>query len=469
MILPVRSGSGQRGSVRVLGIATLVALLATTTVTVATATAASPVIARARAITPSMPLRTRFVAPTGVTAITFYARATRCAARTPVRLRVVVDGRTLGTFVLGSGQWRRLRLAQTVDPGAHRLAVRATAARTCRRASVGDVRLIAPYVPARGASGAPPEAPIPLGPRRFIPLGASVSWEVATRLDLARDRAFLGHFQGLTPENAMKMTFVEPQRGRFTWDQVDALMDFAGQQRRTVRGHPLIWNVQLPPWLTEKRWSRDDMMAIMREWIGAIVGRYRGRVTDWDVLNELFLGDGTWRPSPWYDSLGPDLAAAALTLARRADPGARLFINDYGIDVPGPKQDAVYTLAKQLKDAGAPLDGVGIQTHWSHETVPPAQVLRQSMLRFASLGLRVELTELDITIDHAPDALERQADAYAMTGRVCQSVPECDRITVWGISDKESWRQSVNRPLLLDYRYDEKPAYGALRRALDAG
>jgi endo-1,4-beta-xylanase len=309
----------------------------------------------------------------------------------------------------------------------------------------------------------------PRGPRRVIALAAAADWSLAWRTNRPRDQAFLGHFDGLTPENAMKMTYVEPRRGEFEWTEPDALVQYALDQHKTVRGHPLIWYEQLPGWLTRQQWSRADMLAVMGQWIGTSVGHYRGKVVDWDVLNELFDKNGAWRGSPWFKALGTDLAETALRMAHAADPGARLFINDFDIEEPGPKQDALYALAKDLKSRGVPFDGIGFEAHWSLGEIVPEPVLLATMRRFAALGLHVELTELDITIDQQSDALTRQADAYAMAGRVCQSIASCDRVTVWGIGDGDSWRGPVNRPLLFDNAYAAKPAYAALRAALAAG
>ncbi len=418
-------------------------------------------------VTPSAPLRATLGTVAGSSTVELRARSRRCAKATPVTLLISVDARRIARVKLHSANWRNVSVPQKLAAGGHTLLVGVAGRPACSRATVDELRL-------GGRADRPADAPAPpgtpLGPKRRIPIGAAVNWDISTRLDRAEDQAFLGHFQGLTPENAMKMTYVEPRRNEFDWSETDPLVTYAMDQHRTVRGHTLIWHKQLPGWLTQRRWTREEMTAVMKEWISGIAGRYKGRITDWDVLNELFDEHGAWRTnSPWYDALGPDLADMALRTASEVDPGARLFINDFDIELPGPKQDAVYNLARDLKARGVPLDGIGIQAHWSGESLPPEPTLLATMNRFASLGLRVELTELDITTDRFADALQRQADAYAMAGRVCQSVASCDRITVWGISDKDSWRGGVNRPLLFDDKFNAKPAYGALIGALAAG
>lgn len=397
-----------------------------------------------------------------VTGVSARARTQTCARRHPVTLRLATGGRTVGRARLHGTGWRTLRFAAELPTGRHRILLHVRGARGCARAVVDELRLRTARVPDR------PAGSTRRGPSRPIPVNAAAQARLATGIDPQLQTTFLESFDGLTPENEMKMGAVEPRRGAFAFAPADRLVDYALGHGKTVRGHTLVWHSQLPGWLTRQRWSRADMLGILHEWIAAIVGRYRGKVVDWDVLNELFDESGAWRTnSPWYQAIGPDLAEAALRAAHEADPGARLFINDFDIERPGPKQDAVFDLVRDLRARGVPIDGVGIQAHWAIGDIVPEATLLATMQRFASLGVRVEITELDVMTDHAPDALIRQAAVYAMAGRVCQAVAACDRITVWGISDRDSWRGAANRPLLFDDHFLRKPAYVALRDALD--
>lgn len=395
------------------------------------------------------------------TRVSTRARAGRCAARRAIRATVRLDGRLLGRVRLHSGRWRALSFPAPAAPGPHAIRVSVTGRPGCSRATFDELRLVHPATPvvAQGVTRR--------GPRRIIPVNAATPSVLALGHDARMQQTFLTAFDGLTPENEMKMGLAEPRRGAFSFAPADALVDYALSHGKTARGHTLIWHSQLPAWLTSRPWSRAEMLDVLHQWIGTIVARYRGKVVDWDVLNELFDESGAWRTdSPWYKALGPDVAEAALRAAHDADPGARLFINDFDIEWPGPKQDAVYQLVADLRARGVPLDGVGIQAHWSIGDVPPEATLLQTLRRFAALGVRIELTELDVMTDHQPDALVRQAAAYAMAGRVCQAVSSCDRVTVWGISDRDSWRGAANRPLLFDDQFQAKPAYAALRDAL---
>lgn len=402
----------------------------------------------------------RLATPDGAQQLVMRARARPCARAHPVILAVRVGSTLVGRARLHSGRWRTLTFNRFVPRGAQRIRVtaRPTAGR-CARAAVDEVRLVPVTEEQTGVARR--------GPRRPIGMNAAVHATLGTGVDPLLDRTFLERFDGLTPENDMKMATAEPRRGVFNFAAADRLVDVAQRNGKTVRGHALVWHNQLPGWLTRQAWSRADMLGILHDWIAKIVGRYRGRIADWDVLNEVFDESGEWRrASPWYNAIGADLAEAAFRAAHDADPGADLYINDYGIERPGPKQDAIVNLVRGMQDKGVPIDGIGIQAHWSVGDMPPETMLLSTVRRFAALGVHVQFTEVDVNTDHEPDALIRQAAGFAMVGRVCQAVEACNRVTVWGVSDRDSWRGAANRPLLFDDHFLEKPAYAALRGAL---
>ncbi|HTZ68281.1 MAG TPA: endo-1,4-beta-xylanase, partial [Roseiarcus sp.] len=168
----------------------------------------------------------------------------------------------------------------------------------------------------------------------------------------------------VTPENAMKWQSVEPLRGQFHWQDADALVAFAKANRQKVRGHTLVWHSQLPPWLTQGQFSPQELRDLMVAHIAAEAGRYKGAIYAWDVVNEPFADDGGWRESIWYEAMGADYVAIALKAARAADPDAKLYINDYGVETAGPKMRALYDLVASLKRDGVPIDGVGLQSHF---------------------------------------------------------------------------------------------------------
>jgi len=437
----------------------------TIAVAVLAASSAGPATAAPRTVhdllhvTVKQPRSARLAAPGGVSAVTLRVRAPACARRAPLVLTVRVNGRLIGRRSLRGPRWRSVSLPHALAPGHHRVLLSVRGRRSCPKVTVDELAL----TPAVATEATP------LGPRRAIPLAAAVSSGIALRLDRKLDQTFLGRFDGLTPENAMKMTYVMPERTRFDFDEPDLLVEYAARYDKPVRGHTLIWHDQVPGWLSGHRWSPDALTTVMQEWIGTSVGRYAGRLVDWDVVNEPFDSGGNWRNSVWFTTLGSGYVEQALRLAKAADPGARLFINEYDVEYPGPKQDALYALARDLKDRGAPLDGIGIQMHWTHSDLVPEATLLATFRRFAALGLRVQITEMDVTARDGSDGLVKQTEAFAMAARVCQSVSTCDRMTVWGVSDRDSWRGEGNRPLLFDSEFNEKPGYAAVRAALGAG
>ncbi|PTL59850.1 1,4-beta-xylanase [Paraconexibacter algicola] len=287
------------------------------------------------------------------------------------------------------------------------------------------------------------------------------------REELARE------FSTLTPENAMKWDAIEPERGTLNWTDADAAVDFARRHDMAVRGHTLIWHNQIPRWLTDGGFSREQLDGIVREHVRRTVGRYRGRVFEWDVLNELTADDGSgYRRSLWSDTLGPDFPARVLRWAREADPDAKLYWNEIAADGISAKSDRFYAFAKALKAAGAPLDGVGFQAHFNLDGVPKG--FEENLRRFSDLGLDVRVTELDVALQLPADdtARARQADIYAQVVRACRRVDRCKGITVWGFTDRFSWipetQPGFGDATLLDRELEPKPAYRAFAAALQA-
>jgi endo-1,4-beta-xylanase len=270
----------------------------------------------------------------------------------------------------------------------------------------------------------------------------------------------------VTPENAMKWDAVEPLRGGYDWARADALVAFARAHGQKVRGHTLVWHSQLPLWLINGKFSPDELKNLMVAHIAAEAGRYRGAVYAWDVVNEPFADDGSWRRSIWYEAIGPGYVAIALKAARAADPDARLYINDYGVETAGPKMRALFDLVASLKRDGVPIDGVGLQSHFVAGAAPAD--LGAVMAEFAALGVDVAVTELDLRIRLPADkpALEAQAADYASVVRACRSTPRCVGVTTWGITDDRSWIPSFfsgyGAALPFDENYRPKPAVAAI-------
>ncbi|MBJ6623010.1 endo-1,4-beta-xylanase [Streptomyces sp. DHE17-7] len=300
----------------------------------------------------------------------------------------------------------------------------------------------------------------------------------AARLELARPGRYFGtavaaghlgeadyaatldrEFNSATPENEMKWDATEPSRGTFTFSAADRVVDHARAQGMDVRGHTLVWHSQLPSWVGAL--GAADLRAAMNDHIDQVMGRYKGQIHSWDVVNEAFQdgGSGARRSSPFQDKLGDGYIEEAFRTARAADPAAKLCYNDYNTDGVNAKSTAVYAMVKDFKARGVPIDCVGFQGHFNSNSPVPAD-LRANLQRFADLGVDVQITELDIE-----GSGTAQADAYARVVDACLAVDRCTGITVWGVTDKYSWR-SGGTPLLFDGNYDAKPAYDAVLAAL---
>ena len=278
-------------------------------------------------------------------------------------------------------------------------------------------------------------------------------------------------FSSVTPENVMKWQLVEPVRGGFNYAAADRLVAFADAHNQLVRGHTLVWHNQLPAWVSASTFSSAELAAILEQHITEEAGHFSGHIYAWDVVNEAFNDDGTWRDSIWYRAMGPGYVAQALQWARAADPAARLYINDYNTEGIGPKSNALYALVQDLQAQQVPVDGVGFQAHLSTQSAFPTD-FGANLQRFADLGVDVAVTEADIRVPlPATDArLNDQADYFRQLLRGCLGVERCTSFTVWGFTDAHSWVPSVfagqgaATPFAEDLQ--PKPAYFALRDTL---
>ncbi|WP_405870017.1 endo-1,4-beta-xylanase [Streptomyces sp. NBC_00005] len=277
-------------------------------------------------------------------------------------------------------------------------------------------------------------------------------------------------FNSLTPGNAMKWGSVEPTQGTFNWTEADQIVAFAQAHNQQVRGHTLVWHSQNPSWLTNGSWTSAQLGSLLQNHISTEVGRYKGEIAAWDVVNEPFNEDGTYRSTLWYNGLGADYIANALTWARAADPAAKLYINDYNVEGVNAKSTALYNLVKDLKSRGVPIDGVGLQAHLILGQVP--STLQQNIQRFADLGVDVAITELDVRMALPADStkLAQQAADYRSVLNACVAVTRCAGVTVWGFTDSDSWVPGTfpgyGAATPYDENYVPKPAYDAIAEAL---
>ncbi|MFF0220649.1 endo-1,4-beta-xylanase [Streptomyces sp. NPDC004629] len=280
-------------------------------------------------------------------------------------------------------------------------------------------------------------------------------------------------FSSLTPGNAMKWGSVEPTQGTFDWAEADQIVAFAQAHNQQVRGHTLVWHSQNPNWLTNGSWTSAQLGSLLQNHISTEVGRYKGKIAAWDVVNEPFNEDGTHRSTLWYDGLGTDYIANALTWAHAADPAAKLYINDYNVEGVNAKSTALYNLVRSLKQQGVPIDGVGLQAHLILGQVP--STLQQNIQRFADLGVDVAITELDVRMALPADGPKsaQQAADYESVVAACAAVTRCVNLTVWGFTDSDSWVESTfpgyGAATPYDANYAPKPAYYGIAEALGGG
>jgi endo-1,4-beta-xylanase len=304
------------------------------------------------------------------------------------------------------------------------------------------------------------------------PLGMALQ-ESAAREDEAYLGAFVDTATSLTPENELKWAIVQPEPDRYDFGPADALVDLARRTGKRVRGHTLVWEQQLPAWVSGRTWTAPALRAALLDHIKTVVEHFRGKVASWDVVNEPFDDDGGFTPNLFFRVLGPSYIETALRAAREADPDAKLFVNELAAERPGPKRDAVLTLAGDLHRRGVPLDGIGLQDHTTVAGAPSQPELEDTMNRAASLGLDVELTEVDVAIPPAsptsPRVLDDQTRAFGAAARACAAVARCTGMTVWGVDDRWSWLGPERRPLLFDAQARPKPALGAVRAGLGRG
>lgn len=285
-------------------------------------------------------------------------------------------------------------------------------------------------------------------------------------------------FSELTPGNVMKWGVLNrDSRSTYRYSFGDSIVSYAIAHGMKVRGHTLVWHQQNPTWLTSTSWSPDTLKAILLEHIANVVGHYKGKLYAWDVVNEALNDDGTRRSTIWADGLGATYIETAFRAARAADSSALLFYNDYNLEFNGAKQDAAYNLLADFKARSVPVDGIGFQAHFQINAdgtgVPSRTALTATFQRFAALGLKIHLTELDVRV-RTPGAtaaeLTAQSNAYGDIVAACLAVSACDTIVVWGLTDAESWVPSTfpgyGSALLFDNSYGKKSTYTAVLSAL---
>ncbi|TFK59834.1 endo-1,4-beta xylanase [Pluteus cervinus] len=245
------------------------------------------------------------------------------------------------------------------------------------------------------------------------------------------------NFGQLTPANSMKWDATEPEPGVFNFTGGDQVVQLAERNGQIMRGHNCVWYNQLPDWVSSGTFTNASLLNIVENHCSTIVNHWRGKI--WDVINEPFNDDGTFRETIFFNVTGTAYIPAALRAARAADPHAKLYINDYNLEEAGPKATAMINLVTALKSQGVPVDGIGVQGHLFVGEVPDS--LESNLQAFTALGVEVAITELDIrmTLPATEALLEQQKQDYFNVISTCKGVSGCVGVTLWDYTDKFSW------------------------------
>lgn len=330
-----------------------------------------------------------------------------------------------------------------------------------------------------------------------------VGTALSTRTLEAEDSAVLDlvarEFNAITAENCMKWGVINPQPGQWDWKPADTMVEWGQQQGMAIVGHTLVWHSQTPGWLfvddKGEQVSARELNGRIERHIEIMVERYKGRIHTWDVVNEAVDEDKGWRQSPFYKILGPEYMERAFRLTHEADPQAHLIYNDYNMQNPG-KRAFLVELFKDYIKRGVPIHGVGMQSHVGLD-YPDLKEFEDSIKAYADLGLALHMTELEVDVlpvawEHTgaeistdfayseqlnpyaeglPDKVQQQlTDRYVqMFELFLKHKQHIARVTTWGTSDAESWKNDfpvrgrTNYPLLFDRQWQPKPAYQAIK------
>jgi len=333
--------------------------------------------------------------------------------------------------------------------------------------------------------------------RKFL-MGVAVNRSQIHQRNKEEHKLITSQFNSLTPENDMKWMHIHPKKDEYNFEHTDELLAWAGAKDMFVVGHTLIWHRQLAPWVfkTDEGGVIDSvgLMDRMRDHIHTIVGRYKGRIKGWDVVNEALAEDGSLRKSQFLDVGGASYIEKAFQFAHEADPDAELYYNDFNL-VNADKRDGAIRIVRNLQRKAIRIDGVGIQAHWGL-TYPSLEAIEMAIQMYAELGVKVMFTELDISVlprptqtpsaevserfentpamdpfvNDLPDSVQHQlANRYADIFRLFNKHSDkISRITFWGLHDGVSWKNNfpirgrTDYPLLFDRQREPKDAYHAV-------
>ena len=371
-------------------------------------------------------------------------RTRRCDSRVDLAL----DGRRLGDWRLRRGEVRSTGVDARAEPGTHHIELSLRRIRGCARPRlvVRDARI-----------------------REWIPLGSDMAWGHVDD-DPAYMRLYEHEVDAITAGVDMHWGNVHPERDAYDFEAADRIVEFGESQDKLVRGHPLVWDHpwMMPRWFNETDWARAELIEVMRDHITTLVSRYRGRVEEWDVVNEPIAADGSLRENVWLETIGPEYIEMAFRIAHEADPSAKLYVNEYDVEVVNAKSDGLHRLVDDLRARGVPVHGVGFQAHFTNGRAPGTAELGANLDRFATLGVDLQISEMDVADDEpdSPERRELQAAAFRDAASACRAEPACVRLTTWQLSDRFSWLGAERRPLPFDSALQPKPAWHALEQVM---
>ncbi len=322
-------------------------------------------------------------------------------------------------------------------------------------------------------------------------MGAALNTFQSSGQDTNAVKILKQHFNAVVAENCMKCEVIHPEEDRYDFTLADEFVNFGIENGMVVTGHCLIWHSQLAPWFTVdkngKKVSAEVLKQRMKDHITTVVTRYKGKIKGWDVVNEAIMEDGSYRKSAFYEILGEEFIPLAFQYAHEADPDAELYYNDYSMNVPG-KRDAVVKLVKQLQERGIRIDAVGMQGHMGLD-YPDMKEFEESIEAYAATGVKVMITEWDMsalpTVRQSANVSDTVAFKKAMNPYP-EALPDSvskvwnermmaffnlfekhadviTRVTAWGVSDGDSWKNNFpvrgrkDYPLLFDRNYQPKP------------
>lgn len=322
-------------------------------------------------------------------------------------------------------------------------------------------------------------------------IGTAMNMRQIRGEDSAGAAIAVAHFNAIVAENCMKSAEIHPEKDRYHFEDADAFVAFGEEHGMFITGHTLVWHSQLSPWFpydeAGNKVSREEMIARLKDHISTVVGRYKGRIKGWDVVNEAILDDGSLRMTPFLEIIGEDYLELTFRFAHEADPEAELYYNDYSMASPA-KRARVVQLVRDLKAKGIRIDGVGMQGHMGMD-YPDVGEFEKSIEAYAAEGVKVMITEWDISalptvrqgaeisdtvaymqaMNPYPDGMPQEAqEAWNERVRTFMDLflkhsDKISRVTTWGVTDRSSWlnnwpmRGRTNYPLLFDRDNQLKP------------